>query len=535
MTYYKQEWLPHLKDAIPPEAKRNQISLYTIALEGWRRGLDLKFYRHTDHQQNKNIRYALSNDSKIHYFTGSSGDFNTQQAFDICEDKALTAEYLEKSNVPIPKGATFTTDTQIEEILTYTKELGYPIVVKPTDGSGGAGVFANITNENELIEAIEFIRKKQQFKEIIVQQYVTGEEIRVYVLENTVLAAANRLPANVIGDGEQTIVQLIREKNELRKSTPHLYHRPIKIDAQVKQLIEQEKYTLESVLPKGKRLYLRKTSNVSTGGDPVDVTNQLTQDQRNIAINASNAIPGLTHSGVDIIIHPKTSNAVVLEVNTRPGIGSHLFPVEGQGIDIPKAIIDLYFPETKNRKEYFAKEYIDLRTAFDSLNSELLSEIETVPPPTCELKAKKYLLTSKMEPIDFYAHIKRYLLTHKIQGYIKTSSGGTELEVVAAHEESKELSNFLNFLEQRKSLLQIKQIQEQPYHDPIKMGFSIIDGLYSMSALELEVEYNQLDKERKTIEKELNRLTHRVNLMKNSNAWKLTAPIRMLTSLLKRK
>lgn len=533
MTYYKQEWLPHLQDAIPPEAKRNQISLYTIALEGWRRGLDLRFYRHTDHQQNKNIRYALGNENNIHYFNGSSGDFNTQQAFDICDDKALTAEYLEKNNVPIPKGATFEKETKIEELLTYTKQIGYPVVVKPTDGSGGVGVFANITSDEELIEAVEFIKEKQ-FTKIIVQQFVNGEEIRVYVLGNSVLAAANRLPANVIGDGEQTIVQLIREKNELRKSTPHLYHRPIRIDAQVKQLIEQEKYTLESILPKGKRLYLRKTSNVSTGGDPVDVTNQLTQGQRKIAIDASNAIPGLTHSGVDIIINQETGDTVVLEVNTRPGIGSHIFPIEGQAVDIPKAIIDLYFPETKGRKKGFAKEYFDLQIVHDSLKSGLISEIAIIPTPTSDLKAKEYIVYSKLEPIEFYAHMKKYILTHNIQGSIKSNSNKEALIIVAAHEEGEVLNSFLHFLIQRKSLFQIKDIQEQPYDETIKMGFSIIDGFHSMSVLELELEYKQLDKDRKIIEKELNRLTHRINLMKNSNAWKMTAPIRLLTSLFKK-
>src|SRR5690625_7215723 len=85
------------------------------------------------------------------------------------------------------------------------------------------------------------------------------------------------------------------------------------MDLQVRRLIEQENYTLESVLPKGKRIYLRKTSNVSTGGDPIDVTKQLTKEQTEIAVNASKAIPGLVHSGVDIIINPVTNQTVVLE------------------------------------------------------------------------------------------------------------------------------------------------------------------------------------------------------------------------------
>src|SRR5690625_5549062 len=154
-----------------------------------------------------------------------------------------------------------------------------------------------------------------------------GDEIRVYVLDGKVLAAANRLPANVLGDGKQTVAKLIKQKKKCRKSLPHLHHRPIKMDLQVRRLIEQENYTLESVLPKGKRIYLRKTSNVSTGGDPIDVTKQLTKEQTEIAVNASKEIPGLVHSGVDIIINTVTNKTVVLEVNIMPEIGYYIFTI----------------------------------------------------------------------------------------------------------------------------------------------------------------------------------------------------------------
>lgn len=533
MIYYKQEWLPHLKDAIPPEAKRNQISLYTIALEGWRRGLTLKFYLSIEDDQRKEIRYSLSNENKVHHFNGSSGDFNTKEAFGICENKALTASYLETSNIPVPKGSKFNEKTEVEEIITYAKNLGYPLVVKPTDGSGGASVFANITNEQALIKAIKHIKEKQQFKEIIVQEHVFGDEVRVYVLNGKVLAAANRLPANVLGDGNQTIAQLIREKNELRKNVPHLYHRPIKMDLQVRQLIEQENYTLESILPKGKRVYLSKTSNVSTGGDPIDITNELTKNQRDIAIGASKAIPGLTHSGVDIIINKETGKTVVLEVNTRPGIGSHLFPIEGNAIDIPKAIIDLYFPETKNVKP--AKEYFNLQLALDSLEDEILNEIVMTPPPVFDLNAKKYIIKSEMELMNFYSSIRKYIIAHKVHGFIRVGNNENELEIIAAQENDKKINEFRTFLEQRKNMLQIKNIQEKSYNYPIKIGFSVIAGLSTKSVLELEIKYNRLNKERQIAKKEIIRLNRRLNLMKNSRAWKITAPIRFLTSLSKKK
>ncbi len=522
LTYYKQEWLPHLKDAFPPDAKRNRTSLYTIALEGWRRGLHLKFYSARDYDERQNIRYSLSNETKTHYFNGSSGDFNSEQAFAICDNKALTAEYLEAQKVPIPKGFMFKEDAGIDEILNYVEKIQYPIVVKPTDGSGGAGVFANINSKKDLVKAVNFIREKQNFKEIIIQQHVFGEEVRVYVLDNKVLAAANRLPANVLGDGEQTVVQLVRNKNELRKSIPHLHYRPIKIDLGVRQLVEAEGYTLDSVLPKGERLYLKKISNISTGGDPVDITNELTQEQREIAVNATKAIPGLTHSGVDIIINQETGKTVVLEVNTRPGIGSHLFPVEGTAVDIPEKVIDYYFPESINIKR--ANEYFSLQIAFDSLQSNSLEKVEISPAPRNELVAKLYIINSDLEATVFYSHIKKYIIERNIHGEIQQTNSSEVLHLIAAHENINELEALYSFLEKRKDMLQIKKIKEELYNKPIKIGFEVIDGLSTMSFLELENEYKEKVKEKRITEREVIRLNQRINLVEKSRAWKMTAP-----------
>src|SRR5699024_9709724 len=107
-------------------------------------------------------------------------------------------------------------------------------------------------------------------------------------------------------------------------------------------------YSLYSVLNQNEQLYLNDLSNVSLGGEPVDYTEYLTQSQRDIAINATKAIPGLAQCGVDMMIRDDTEEGLIIELNSSPGIGSHLFPVKGKARDIPKFIIDHYFPGTKN-------------------------------------------------------------------------------------------------------------------------------------------------------------------------------------------
>src|SRR5690625_4077758 len=162
MKSYKKDWLPHL-NYLPIEAKLNRTSLYTIALEGWRRGLKLKFHNSYNEDNQRQLRYSLESGKRIHYFNESSGDKNTKEAFSICNDKGLTYHYLEQNNVPTPKGTSFSQEINIEEIVTFSKKLSHPLVVKPTDGKSGRGVITNVKDEKSLREAILFIRDKLKY------------------------------------------------------------------------------------------------------------------------------------------------------------------------------------------------------------------------------------------------------------------------------------------------------------------------------------------------------------------------------------
>src|SRR5699024_11030193 len=145
-------------------------------------------------------------------FNDSSGDLNTNEAIKICGDKGLTQKYLEENNVPTPLGKEFDAKDSIEKMLKYSRTLTYPLVVKPVDGFGGTGVIVNIKDEKELKDSIIHVKNKLNFNRIIIQEFIQGEEIRIYVLNNKVLAAANRVPAHIVGDGKRTILSLIHKE-----------------------------------------------------------------------------------------------------------------------------------------------------------------------------------------------------------------------------------------------------------------------------------------------------------------------------------
>src|SRR5699024_4317415 len=231
--------------------------------------------------------YALSDEKVIHHFDDSSGNLNTEEAISICGDKGITNKYLEKVNVPVPRGKEFTMQSSIKEMLSYAGTLNYPLVVKPVDGLGGAGVKVNLRNEKEVMKSIKYLREKLSFNKIIIQEHIKGKEVRIYVLDGKIVGAVHRIPANITGDGKKTILNLILEKNEYRKAFPQMKYRPIRIDSELLEVIEQSGYNLYSVLEKGELLYLREISNVSIGGEPIDYTDKLTNEQKEIAIKAT--------------------------------------------------------------------------------------------------------------------------------------------------------------------------------------------------------------------------------------------------------
>src|SRR5690625_4899038 len=152
MEVAEYRWLPHLEGAVPEAGQGKRISTYTIALEGWRRGLKLNFYSVFEDENKLKIRYSLGLGEKIHHFSLSMGDKVTEEAFEICEDKDLTKQYLMNFNVPVPEGEMFDQFAKDSDIIEYALSLSFPLVVKPTDGNAGKGVYANITDEENLKE-----------------------------------------------------------------------------------------------------------------------------------------------------------------------------------------------------------------------------------------------------------------------------------------------------------------------------------------------------------------------------------------------
>ena len=538
--------LPQLPNEIVKNARKTRLDSFAVALEGWRRGLKLKWYtKDSEHFQDMIIfgvnppgrLYSLSSDERTHYFFRTRGDKVSNEAVLLVDDKGKTKEVLAKANVPVPKGKGFSEEATDEELIEYSKTLDYPLVFKPTDASLGDGVVTNIKNEEEFIKALNYVRHELGYKEVVIEQHVKGPEYRLYVVEDKVIGAYNRIPANITGDGVHTVEELIELKNYERRQNARLNSCLINIDVEVEEYVAKKGYTLSSVPKKGEYIPLRGKTNVSSGGDPIDVTDKISDEIKEIAVKAVKAIPGLHHAGVDIIINENENikdPAVVLEINATAQIGGILYPLKGKARNIPAAIIDYYFPETKGFDTSKSQVYFDMSTVLEPMENRAAIEVEVAPCPQGKIYAKRYLVTGNVSKDSYHRYLKKQALDQNLHGHVKNLTFD-EIEIIVAGENPVAVENFKHVIRRYPQGSSIKRIKVENWNEPVAVGFEILE-MYSATSIRsarhtlrrLEKEYIRLTRRKERLEKDIAHIL-------NSTSWNITDPLRRFSSRLKGK
>lgn len=302
----------------------------------------------------------ISNGKISHYFKNTSFPCNDSVAAKLSCNKYFLRKLLKEQNLPSPRTITLRYPAAWRSVLGSS--LRFPLVVKPINASHGNGSSLNIRTAGELHHAVErafaYIRKNKQGDRILVEEFFEGEDLRFLVVGKKVVSVVKREPAYVVGDGHSTIRQLIHRFNREWYS-PMKYDLPmcpIPIDSEVSRYLTRHNLTLNSVLSAGEKTHLRWNANVSTGGRPIDVTDQIHPRLKALAVRVAR-ISHLKVSGVDILCKSLVSgdvseaNVSILEINDSPGTDIHYFPFEGQGRNIASDILDYIFgknsPEEK--------------------------------------------------------------------------------------------------------------------------------------------------------------------------------------------
>jgi cyanophycin synthetase len=266
-------------------------------------------------------------------------------AVDIACNKEQTKKMLDAASIPVAKGSICVDE---EDLADTIKSIGYPIVLKPLDGNHGKGASINVTSWEDAVLGLEYAQKYS--RRVIVERFITGYDFRVLVIDNKIVAAAQRVPAHVVGDGINTIEELIKIVNsDPRRGYGHEnVLTEINVDRDSLELLEKRNMTVNSIPEKDDIVYLKSTANLSTGGTSIDVTDMMHPENVFMAERISRII-GLDVCGVDIMANNltqslKENGGVILEVNAAPGFRMHLAPSEGLPRNVAAPVIDMLYP-----------------------------------------------------------------------------------------------------------------------------------------------------------------------------------------------
>jgi cyanophycin synthetase len=266
-------------------------------------------------------------------------DLTGAVAESIAQDKELTRLLLNAAGIPVPTGRPV---INAEDAWIAACEIGGPIVVKPRDGNQGKGVGVNLAGREQVEAAYKVAAEISS--EVLVEQYIPGQDYRMLVIGNKLVAAARRDPPQVMGDGKSSVCQLVEQLNsDPRRGEGHANALTrISFDEIALAHLASQGLTAESIPPAGMRVFLRNNANLSTGGTATDVTDEV-HPELAARVEAAAQMVGLDVCGVDVVCRsisePLEGQGAILEINAAPGLRMHLQPSFGKGRDVGEAII----------------------------------------------------------------------------------------------------------------------------------------------------------------------------------------------------
>lgn len=382
--YQSSRWPQrYTADVVSQAFGSQKLSSFCIALEAWRRGLNVTF------SSADGIRFTVEDGQNRIAFNGSRSSLTTRQAIRVVDDKNETLERLQAAGLPTPKSRMFdAAHTDLDSVVSVAKrDYRWPVVVKPVSGSRGDGVFAKITTPDELKRSLEYIVDDLGKSRVLLEEHASGDDCRVYVVGDTIAAACRRIPANVVGDGKLSINELVAQKNAARMKNPFLSKGLIKPDVEIENMLGLQSLAFDSVPENGQQIQLRQKANASAGGDVADVTDTLPISVRRAAVKAVASVPGLAAAGVDVLLDSDVESEdsdgfVIIELNARAHIGVNMYPTIGSGVDVPSVVIDKFFPGTVGRTSARADNAIfDLDTVLEPLRLGSASKVQVSEIP----------------------------------------------------------------------------------------------------------------------------------------------------------
>ncbi|HHD2752608.1 TPA: bifunctional glutamate--cysteine ligase GshA/glutathione synthetase GshB [Clostridium perfringens] len=319
-----------------------ELSTQILILDAIKRGIEFNVM---DRLENF---ISLSNGEKIEYVkqaTKTSKDSYITAL--IMENKLVTKEILKENNIRVPKGKNYDDIEEAKRDFRLFKDEKIVIKPKSTNFGLGISIFTGTYSKEDYEKAIDIAFREDS--SILIEEFMTGKEYRFLVIGGEVVGILHREPANVIGDGERSIRELVYEKNKdpLRGKGYKTPLEKIKLGEIEKMFLKNQGLSFDYVPKSGEKVYLRENSNISTGGDSIDFTDKIHDSYKDVALKSADAVRAVI-TGVDMVIddineEARKNNHGIIELNFNPAIHIHCFPYKGKNRKAGGKILDLLF------------------------------------------------------------------------------------------------------------------------------------------------------------------------------------------------
>ena len=288
----------------------------------------------------------LDNGEKKEYIKqATKTSLDTYSTVMVMENKVVTKKVLDKEGIRVPSGKDYTDAFKAKEDFELFQ--GKKIVIKPKSTNFGIGItiFKDKFTKESYERAVDIAFENDS--SVLVEEFIEGKEYRFIVIGENVEGVLNRVPANVMGDGKRTILELVEEKNKdfLRGKGYTTPLEKINLGEAEEMFLESQSKNFDYVPLKDEVIYLRENSNISTGGDSIDFTDDILDEYKEIAIKSAKAV-GAVICGVDMMIEnikekPTEDNYGIIELNFNPAIHIHCYPYKGKNRKLGDKILDL--------------------------------------------------------------------------------------------------------------------------------------------------------------------------------------------------
>ncbi|TBX11029.1 bifunctional glutamate--cysteine ligase GshA/glutathione synthetase GshB [Clostridium perfringens] len=319
-----------------------ELSTQILILDAIKRGIEFNMM---DRLENF---ISLSDGEKVEYVkqaTKTSKDSYITAL--IMENKLVTKDILRENNIRVPKGKDYDNIDEAKKDFRLFKDEKIVIKPKSTNFGLGISIFPGEYSREDYDKAVEIAFREDS--SILIEEFMTGKEYRFLVIGEEVVGILHREPANVIGNGESTIEELVSEKNKdpLRGKGYKTPLEKIKLGEIEEMFLKNQGLRFKYIPKNGEKIYLRENSNISTGGDSIDFTDKIHPSYKEVALKSAKAVKALI-CGVDMVIdnmeeEAKEKNHGIIELNFNPAIHIHCFPYKGENRKAGEKILDLLF------------------------------------------------------------------------------------------------------------------------------------------------------------------------------------------------